>query len=204
MATAIAATVAAALLAAVVVPAEYGVDPLGTGKLLGLDVMTAPPPQAEPEPMPAGEVRLVPTQDGPVATYPAEFKVDSRTLTLGPYEFIEFKYYLEKDATMLFAWKADRELLNDFHGEREGEKADPQSYDDLVKQHDEGSFAAPFTGIHGWYWENPGGSPVTIRLTTAGFYTAAREFHMDRTKRTIAVGGLDRIVGDTSAKESSQ
>ncbi len=34
---------------------------------------------------------------------------------------------------------------------------------------------APFTGIHGWYWENAGKGDLTITLTTSGFYTAAEE-----------------------------
>jgi len=34
-----------------------------------------------------------------------------------------------------------------------------------------GSFAAPFTGQHGWYWRNLGDEPVTIVLETSGYYT---------------------------------
>ena len=34
---------------------------------------------------------------------------------------------------------------------------------------------APFSGIHGWYWENLGSGYVTIRLTTAGFYSEAQQ-----------------------------
>ena len=34
-----------------------------------------------------------------------------------------------------------------------------------------GSFTAPFSGIHGWYWENFGTTPVTIQLMSAGFYS---------------------------------
>jgi hypothetical protein len=39
-----------------------------------------------------------------------------------------------------------------------------------------GVYHAPFTGIHGWWWENKSDREVTIALTTAGFYTETHEF----------------------------
>ena len=39
-----------------------------------------------------------------------------------------------------------------------------------------GTLTAPFTGIHGWYWENPTNQEITVTLTTAGFYNLAHEF----------------------------
>ena len=33
-----------------------------------------------------------------------------------------------------------------------------------------GSYHAPFTGIHGWFWENRSGRDIEVRLYTAGFY----------------------------------
>jgi len=32
------------------------------------------------------------------------------------------------------------------------------------------------------YWENPGGTPIKIHLTSAGFYTSAIEIHSNRTR----------------------
>jgi hypothetical protein len=46
-----------------------------------------------------------------------------------------------------------------------------------------GSYRARYNGIHGWYWRNTGRSEVTVRLTTAGFYTEARQFRPDGTTR---------------------
>ena len=42
-----------------------------------------------------------------------------------------------------------------------------------------GSYVAPFTGIHGWYWENPGTEELIITLSTAGFY---RDAHVARAR----------------------
>jgi hypothetical protein len=202
-ATAIAAAVAATVLVTVVLPAEYGLDPLGTGKLLGLTVLTDP--VMAPPALPGGEAKLVPVQNGPTALYPGEFRVDSRRLVLGPYEYIEFKYRLEQGATMLFSWKASGDVAHDFHGDADGAPADAsQSYDKQTRRSADGSFIAPFSGIHGWFWENPGGEEMTIALTAAGFFTTAHEFHSDRTRRQHEVGGLDRIAIAPDQKEIIQ
>jgi hypothetical protein len=38
-----------------------------------------------------------------------------------------------------------------------------------------GSHLAPFSGLHGWYWENEGAEPVTITLSSAGYFAQAIE-----------------------------
>jgi hypothetical protein len=184
--------VAVALLVAVILPAEYGVDPIGTGRTFGLLALSGAG-AAQPVPPPQGAA-LAPTRDGDVALYPKGFNVDAREFVLGPYEYVEFKYHLEKDATMLFSWRADADVTQDFHGDREGEAgAEPQSYDKKPRRQADGSFVAPFTGIHGWFWENPGGESVTVRVTTAGFYAQAHEFHFDGTRRLRTVRGFETI-----------
>jgi hypothetical protein len=194
IATGIALLGAGVILVTIVLPAEYGIDPLGTGRALGLDVMTAPVVD-EAVPVDPSALTMVPTINGPIGSYPGEFKVDSREIVLEPYEYKEFKYRLEKGATMIFSWKASGDLVHDFHGDADGRSADAaQSYDKEPHRRASGSFVAPFSGIHGWFWENPGDDPVTITLTTAGFYTSAHEFHMDRKRFRHDVGGLDRIV----------
>jgi hypothetical protein len=193
VATCLALLVAGMVLVTIVLPAEYGIDPVGTGRALGLDVMTAPIAE-EPVPADPAAVTMVPTANGPIGTYPAEFRVDSREIVLEPYEYKEFKYRLEKGATMMFTWKASGDVVHDFHGDADGASADAaQSYDKEPHRQANGSFVAPFSGIHGWFWENPGDDPVTITLTTAGFYTSAHEFHMDRKRFRHEVGGLDGI-----------
>ncbi len=42
--------------------------------------------------------------------------------------------------------------------------------------HEDGVYTAPFPGIHGWYWQNQGAEPLTVRLRSSGFYTAAVYF----------------------------
>jgi hypothetical protein len=39
-----------------------------------------------------------------------------------------------------------------------------------------GSFTAPSTGIHGWFWENKGDKDVMFHLSVAGFFDSAKMF----------------------------
>src|SRR5215510_12081562 len=88
LASLVALLAAVALLLIAVLPAEYGIDPLGTGKALGLLALSQAG-NLEPVPPPQGAA-LVPVHEGNIALYPGEYKVDSRVFVLGPYEFVEF------------------------------------------------------------------------------------------------------------------
>ena len=189
-ASALAFVVAGLVLVTVVLPAEYGIDPFGTGRALGLTALSGvgvavPPPQGD---------RQVPAVDGPFALYPAEYRYDAREFVLGPYEYLEYKYHLEQGASMLFSWQASGDVIHDFHGDPEGAPASAaQSFDTRPRLEADGSFVAPFAGIHGWYWENPAGDTVTVRLTTSGFYTSAHEFRYDGTRQERLTRTLDTI-----------
>jgi hypothetical protein len=39
-----------------------------------------------------------------------------------------------------------------------------------------GSFTAPSTGIHGWFWQNKTDKDVKFHLTVAGFFDSAKMF----------------------------
>ena len=78
LATAIGLALAAAglILVTIVLPAEYGVDPLRTGAAIGLTRMSAPVRLPE-EFAPRGATPATPVQAGAVAHYGGEYKVDS-------------------------------------------------------------------------------------------------------------------------------
>ena len=92
---------------------------------------------------------------------------------------------------MVYAWKATSKLAFEFHGEPD-QKPNPdyfESYelDDKVgKDESYGSFTAPTTGIHGWFWENKGKQDVKFHVTTAGFYDSAKMLSGD-TKEDLAI-----------------
>jgi hypothetical protein len=194
VASAGALAVASIVLVTVVLPVEFGIDPLGTGRALGLSALSGTTAAEAAVPPPQGD-RLAPVQEGPFALYPAGFKLDSRELVLGPYEYVEYKYHLEKGAAMLFSWRASEDVMHDFHGDPEGQPSSKsaQSFDARPRRQADGSFTAPFTGIHGWFWENPGGETITVRVTTSGFYTTAHQFRFDRTRVVREVRSLDAI-----------
>jgi hypothetical protein len=188
--TAAAMAVAALILVLVVLPAEYGIDPLGTGDALGLTPLAgAVNPIIAEEATSADSAKLVARQQGPIGHYAAPYKTDTIKFVLGPYEYVEYKYRLEKDASMLYSWTADGGLLHDLHGDRDGAPADAsESFDKDARRQANGAFTAPFSGIHGWYWENPGGETITVSLASAGFYASAVEIRFDKSrhKRELA------------------
>ena len=202
--TAIALLVAFTLLLTVVLPAEYAIDPLGTGRWLGLTEIAAPTVNPVEDMRPAGAA-LTPVVKGPVGQYPAEFKFDVFVITLQPYEYVEYKYHLEQGATLLYSWNANAPLIQDFHGERanmpDGGAAE-ESFDKENRRQASGSLTAPFTGIHGWYWENPSGQAITVRLTSSGFYGSAVEIRSDRTRHPRVLRALDTLSDDAGGSSS--
>jgi hypothetical protein len=182
---------AAVLLVTVVLPAEYNIDPLGTGAALGLTVIASSSSEASPPPPEA----VAPVQLGPLALHNSGYKVDDVEITLGPYEYVEYKYALEKGASMLYSWKANADLIHDMHGESEiSGKGSEVSFEKLNRDRGAGAFTAPFSGIHGWYWENGTGDKVTIRIQSAGFYSNALEIRSNRTRHTHELRSLSQEV----------
>ncbi len=168
----IAFAVAMVLFVAVVLPAEYGIDPLGTGRATGLINLS----RATPPP-------LVASSSGPVHTQQADYKTDIRQFTLEPYGgYVEYKYQLEAGAAMLYRWASTGEVNFDMHTEPAGRPPSAsESFERGSAREGRGSYVAPYDGVHGWFFENNGEEPVTVTVTTAGFYTAAKEFRDDGT-----------------------
>ena len=187
-ATGIALIVAVVILFTAVLPAEYGIDPLKTGAALHLtDLAKASQSKAEArsEPKPVVAARPTPAPAGIYTAQPATYKVDTEDLMLFPGDGVEIKYHMQKGAGMIYAWKATGTVNYEFHGEpdKKPNKDYFESYEldnTTGKDHSYGSFTAPTTGIHGWFWENKGKKPVEIHLTTAGFYDSAKMYAGDK------------------------
>ena len=147
-ATAIALLVAAVLLITAVLPAEYGIDPLGTGKALHLtdlakaDITKVAVSSTPPAPMKTGEAQptivpvLEPAPDGSAPTMkgtfiaqPNRYKIDSREIKLKPGEGMEIKYNMKKGAGLIYSWVASDKLLFEFHGEPNVKPAGKQGTD---------------------------------------------------------------------------
>lgn len=153
------AFVAAALIVvAIVLPAEYNLDPLGTGRLLKL-------------------VYLGEDQDDPVLRETTAYRVDRVEFELTPFESVEYKYDLAKDQALVFSWQATGDVVSDLHSEPAiGPPGYAESFDQTRGTNASGTYIAPFTGLHGWFWENRGEANATVRLETAGYYDRAVEY----------------------------
>ena len=84
----------------------------------------------------------------------------------------EYKFHLEKGATLEYAWETNgSKLFFDFHGEPKGDTTGYfKSYRKNTDSQASGSLTAPFEGTHGWYWKNNSHLPVTIVLKSKGAY----------------------------------
>ena len=175
VATGAALLIAGLVLVAVVLPAEYALDPLGTGAKLGLldlgltgqqvDALEAGKGAA------AGGGTILAPQD-------AAFKQETITFEAKPREGFEYKYRLEKGEALLYSWTASAPMNTEFHAEPDGA---PRGYAQTYEKKDgmtgaSGTLTAPFSGIHGWYWENTTDQPATVTLATAGYYNLSHEF----------------------------
>ena len=169
--------VAGLVLVMFVLPAEFAVDPLGTGARLGLLPLGVTGQQVEALNAAAAEGNAGPGaativgQERPFQTETVSFKV-------APHQGVEYKYRLDKGEALLYSWTATAPVNYELHAEPDGAPAGyAQSYEKKpVTGQASGTLTAPFPGIHGWYWENPGAEEVTVTLTSAGFYNIAHEF----------------------------
>lgn len=164
------------IIFAAVLPAEYNQDPLGLGRATGLSRLWAPE-----------EVAVSPdAASGPAARRElVAFRTDTFEIPLAAdgdearRNALEFKVRVPKGATLLYSWQAagldaPEDLIFDFHGHTvAAETKGAVSVADYEKGSGagaNGSLVAPLDGIHGWYFRNRSGQPVTVRLTLSGFY----------------------------------
>src|SRR5688500_7705880 len=164
------------ILVMFILPAEYGVDPLGTGALVGLTELGATAQQVEALESSAATntaqaATIVVGQESP-------FKSETVDFPIAPGQGMEYKYRLDKGESLLYSWKATGPVNVEFHAEPDGA---PRGYAQTYEKTDRqtaasGTLTAPFPGIHGWYWENTTDQPITVTLTSAGYYNLSHEF----------------------------
>jgi len=176
----IAVLAAAIILLTAVLPAEYGFDPTGAGRLLGLTAMSSggTPRQVaavsmgaatnQSQAAKAGEVDITAT----LTQSELPLRLDEMSLVLLPGKGAEIKASMEKGGRFIYSWVSDGGMVEfDMHGESRNAKGDEfTSFSKATQSSDQGAFIAPFAGTHGWYWENGGKVPVTIRVKVSGFY----------------------------------
>jgi len=157
----IAGGVALALLVTTILPAEYGLDPTGMGKLLGFSQMNKE----------KKENNAKATKSATIRVETEATRHDTVEITIKPNHGLEYKFEMEEGAALIYSWKASVPIYYDFHGEpSSGPKGSFVSFEEKTATSANGSFTAPFKGTQGWYWTNKTLNPITIKLTTSGFY----------------------------------
>ncbi len=167
-----------------VLPAEFGKDPLGTGKLFGfsrlyiientnqlnfkkikLKDIGSPSNISKPYEAnnPASEIQFDVIQDSIIVKIPAK-------------KGIEYKVKMLKHGSTKYEWYSQNKeiVFLDFHGEVE-EKNPPkevfyESYTVAYSNNMAGTFTASFKGKHGWYFKNLSNKEITIIIKLKGQY----------------------------------
>lgn len=198
--TILAALVAITLLITVVLPAEYGIDPTGIGRVLGLtemgkikqqlaaeaasDAAGTAPAASLPVNGPAANAKVsrtapasasqLATPKAPTQTAAAQIEWrDEIPFTLTPGEGTEIKLTMKEGAKAQYAWEVEGGVVNfDTHADGSGKSI---SYEKgRAVSSDAGVLEAAFTGNHGWYWRNRGESNVKLTLRTRGDYSSIK------------------------------
>ncbi|MGZ0655838.1 transmembrane anchor protein [Coraliomargarita sp. W4R72] len=175
--TIIAAVVALALLVTVVMPAEYGIDPTGIGKAIGLKrmgeikVSLAKEAAADLEmdaiaESPEVAIVTAPTTEATVA------HSESMQVTLAPDEGTEIKVAMSKGAIVNYSWSTNGGKANfDAHADSRKLKIDYHSYEKGSESEKLGTLIAAFDGSHGWFWRNRTAQTMTITLEVSGEFS---------------------------------
>jgi hypothetical protein len=164
-ATIAAMAVAAVLLVTVIMPAEFGRDPTGVGRALGL----FRPTQAEAAPATTGGAADL---GAPLTTSDTPFTTGEMTITLASGEGAEIKAVMRPGERIVFSWTASGGVDVDMHGEAtggaEGQATSYLKGEGQTSGH--GALTATFAGNHGWFWQNLNDDPVTVTVKVSGYY----------------------------------
>ena len=176
---------AAALLVAAVLPAEYGIDPLGIGKLTGISKL-AEDREATNVVVDTGTESV----DGVAHIRETPFKTKTLRIDIADFGSVEHKLLMSKGDTVVFSWQVEGETSDggvyfDMHGHPSSEnKADfpegfAQSYQTGELPSQSGGFAAPFDGYHGWYLLNIEARDITVVIELSGYWEKDIELYRE-------------------------
>lgn len=183
--TTIAVVVAAAIGVAVVLPAEYAIDPTGLGGPTGLQEMGEIKQQLQREADEddhhsgladdgfslAGAIGSLFVGQANAQT--ADDWKDQASFTLEPGEGYEIKLAMSAGAVAEYEWTADGGRMNyDLHAHA-GDQ-DARYKRGRGETGDAGSFTAEFDGDHGWFFRNRDRQAVTVTLRVRGDYSEVK------------------------------
>ena len=193
----LAALIGGIVLVTAVLPAEYNIDPLGTGKLFGFSrlyvsdadtsdtdnvsssIATAPIKRKALKIEKLGSPASVPKPveaNNPPPESQYSMRNDTIMVTVPARKGIEYKFKSLKHGAVKYDWATlDASIVYiDFHGEVFQENPPDnvfyESYILAYANNMAGTFTAPFEGRHGWYFRNDSNKDMTVMLRLNGEY----------------------------------
>lgn len=174
------------LLVSAVLPAEYGIDPLGIGKVTGFSKLYVPesensqeilgktPPHEALKMAKLGSGADVPRPkeaDNPAPNVQLPIREDKAKIVVPAGEGLEYKVTMLKYGVLTYDWSTDKgEVYLDMHGEVKGNSNFFESYLIAYSNNMTGTLLAPFEGPHGWYFKNNSKEDITIEINLKGQY----------------------------------
>ncbi|SEB03621.1 transmembrane anchor protein [Rubrimonas cliftonensis] len=165
----------------VVLPAEYGIDPTGVGRVLGLaemgEIKQELAEEAEQdERLHGGGGPSSSLLDGVFGLFvgaahaqTAEPWRDEITFTLAPGESAEWKLLMTRGQSAEYRVIVEGGRVNfDLHGHGAGQSITYEKGRGSTGS--EGAILAEFDGEHGWFWRNRDDTAVTVALKVRGAY----------------------------------
>ncbi len=179
------------ILVSAVLPAEYGIDPIGTGKLFGFSKLHISEdsttelettsqkvyPLIKMEKAGSGpEVKKPIEADNPAPEKQFAEREDTIEVIVPAGKGIEYKIYMLKYGSMKYEWTTSKGTVYfDFHGEVKQKKVANdtyfESYTLAYSNNMVGTFYAPYEGKHGWFFRNNENKDVVVTLKLKGQYS---------------------------------
>ena len=184
--TIIAAISAVAILVTVVLPAEYGIDPTGIGRVIGLAEMGEIKRELAEEAEQDHQAEAAPSDrssliDGFLGLFvgtayaqEAEAWSDEVTITLSPGQTYEVKLAMNEGDVVPYRMAVEGGRVNfDLHAHGGGQSITYERGRGSTGS--EGQIEAAFTGDHGWFFRNRDNQDVTVTLQVRGTYSELKQ-----------------------------
>ncbi|MEC9027068.1 MAG: transmembrane anchor protein [Candidatus Neomarinimicrobiota bacterium] len=169
------------LFVMVILPAEYGTDPTGVGKLLGLkemgDIKMSLLEESQNESLQESEPFSIDTDSVEAEKISDTINEDVVEITIEPGKAIEIKLEMKIGDVVQYEWRTIKGGLNyNLHGDGyKGSKKSINYKKGRMVPSDSGELKAEFDGYHGWFWRNREKFSVTVILQTSGDYIRIKQ-----------------------------